>query len=236
MANCKALLNSLAFCSSCQSSALSLLSTRVLFLLAGHFAHLDVVHAAVTGSCEDQYKLSLSSLLSCMPSLTGCAIQHSVDFHTSGWLSVLPLVHHHFDLSAQQFCDALCLCYHHLLSLMPASYDGCGGDLSLTHALDCYNGDLITQRHNEIRDSLGDRAAMGYWDVFHEPVVCDGIGDSPALIADLGIRGVWIPQAKALFDVRVTDLMLLPMLVGLCLQFYPVLSYAMPLLLLLLYL
>ena len=26
-----------------------------------------------------------------------------------------------------------------------------------------------------------------------------------ALIADLGIRGVWIPRAEALFDVRVTD-------------------------------
>ena len=28
---------------------------------------------------------------------------------------------------------------------------------------------------------------------------------SPALIADLGVRGVWTPQAEALFDVRVTD-------------------------------
>ena len=29
--------------------------------------------------------------------------------------------------------------------------------------------------------------------------------DSPALIADLGVRGVWILQAEALIDVRVTD-------------------------------
>ena len=27
----------------------------------------------------------------------------------------------------------------------------------------------------------------------------------PALIADLGVRGVWIPQGEALFDVRVVD-------------------------------
>ena len=32
--------------------------------------------------------------------------------------------------------------------------------------------------------------------------MCNGIGDSPVLIADLGI---WIPQAEALFDVQVTD-------------------------------
>ena len=33
----------------------------------------------------------------------------------------------------------------------------------------------------------------------------DGTGNSSALIADLGVRGVWIPQAEALFDVRVAD-------------------------------
>ena len=112
-----------------------LLSTRALFLLADHFVHLHVVHAAVTRSHENPYKLSLSSLLSCMPSLTGCAVHHAVDLHTPGWLNVLPLIRHHFELSAQQFFDALCLSYHHSLSLTPASCDGCGGDFSLTHAL-----------------------------------------------------------------------------------------------------
>ena len=29
--------------------------------------------------------------------------------------------------------------------------------------------------------------------------------DSPGLIADLGVRGVWIQQGEALFDVRVAD-------------------------------
>ena len=35
--------------------------------------------------------------------------------------------------------------------------------------------------------------------------MCDGDDSSPALIADLEVRGVWISQAEALFDVRVTD-------------------------------
>ena len=88
---------------------------------------------------------------------------------------------------------------------MPASCDGCGGDFSLTHALDCCKGGLVTLRHNEVRDALGDLAVLGYREVVREPIVCDGDNDSPALIADLGVRGVWIPQGEALFDVRVVD-------------------------------
>ena len=64
---------------------------------------------------------------------------------------------------------------------------------------------MVTQHHNEVRDALGDLAALGYREVVREPVVCDGNEVSPALIADLGVRGVWIPQAEALFDVRVAD-------------------------------
>jgi len=85
-------------------------------------------------------------------------------------------LHHHFDLSAQQFRDALCLCYHHPLSLIPASCDGCGEDFSLTHVLDCRKGGLVTQRHNEVRDALGDLAALGYSEVVREPIVCDENG------------------------------------------------------------
>ena len=33
--------------------------------------------------------------------------------------------------------------------------------------------------------------------------MCDG---DDALIADLGVREIWVPQAEALSDVRVTDM------------------------------
>jgi len=64
---------------------------------------------------------------------------------------------------------------------------------------------LFTQCHNEVRDALGDLAALGYSEVVREPIVCDGNEISLALIADLGVRGVWIPQVEALFDVRVAN-------------------------------
>ena len=53
---------------------------------------------------------------------------------------------------------------------MPASCDGCGEVFSLTHALDCCKGGLITQCHNEIREALGDLAALRYREVVCEPI------------------------------------------------------------------
>ncbi len=40
-----------------------------------------------------------------------------------------------------------------------------------------------------------------------EPVVQEGniSQGEPALVADLGVRGVWEPQTEALFDIRVVD-------------------------------
>jgi len=89
--------------------------------------------------------------------------------------------------------------------LIPASCDGCREDFGLTHAFDCHKGGLVTQCHNEVRDALGDLAALGYSEIVCEPVVCNGNEVSPALFADLGVRGVWILQAESLFDGRVAD-------------------------------
>ena len=48
---------------------------------------------------------------------------------------------------------------------------GCGGDFSLTHALDCRKGGLVIQHHNEVRNVLGDLAALRYREVVCEPVL-----------------------------------------------------------------
>ena len=47
-------------------------------------------------------------------------------------------------------------------------------------------GRLVTQRHNEVGDALGDLAALAYNHVICEPIVCEGSDTVPALIADLG--------------------------------------------------
>ena len=54
---------------------------------------------------------------------------------------------------------------------MPANCDGCGAATSLEHALDCKKGGLVTQRHNEVRNVIGDLASVVFKEVVKEPVV-----------------------------------------------------------------
>jgi len=114
---------------------------------------------------------------------------------------VLPLACHQFDFFSQQFRDALSLHCHRPLATMPASCDGCGSRFCLSHSLDCRKEGLVTQRFNEVGDALGDLAALAYKDTICESGVCKDDDGAPVLIADLGVRGVWLPQIEALFDV-----------------------------------
>ena len=77
----------------------------------------------------------------------------------------------------------------------------------MQHALDCKTGGLVIQRHNEVRDCLGDMAAQVWSQVVREPIVkeAESKADGPGLRADLGIRGVWTPQVEALFNIKVID-------------------------------
>ena len=90
---------------------------------------------------------------------------------------------------------------------IPATCDGCGALFDLVHALDCKKGGLVTQHHNKVRDALGDIAALAFKEVTREPVVreADETRGISALVGDLGVRGVWQPQAEALFDIHVVD-------------------------------
>ena len=144
-----------------------------------------------------------------MTSLSGDkkrAVKRAVDSKASIWLTVIPVSHHHFDLSPTEFRDALALRYQPFLKV-PTECDGCSDKFTFQHALDCRKGRLVTQRHNEVRDAFGDLASIAFKDVIREPVVqeADNARGIPALIADLGIRGIWQPQTEALFDIRVVD-------------------------------
>ena len=112
----------------------------------------------------------------------------------------------HFDLSAQEFRDALAIRYRKPLLNLPPKCDGCGAPSSLDHFLICRRGGFVVQRHNEIRDAIGDLAALAWGQVRQETVVIEAEDQqSETLIADLCVREVWLPQAEALFDIRVVD-------------------------------
>ena len=127
----------------------------------------------------------LQSLLATFDSKTRRAITRSVGSKSSSWLTVLPITRHQFDLSAAEFHDSLALRCHR--PLFPANCDGCGDVFNLTHALDCRKGGLVTQRHNEVRDAIGDLASLVYKEVMREPIVQEA-NDAcgiPSLVADL---------------------------------------------------
>ena len=89
--------------------------------------------------------------------------------------------------------------------MMSSCYDVCGLAFNLSHALGCRKGELVNQHNNEMRDTLGDLTTSAYRDVVRESIVQNGDDIAPALITDLGNRGVWLPQIEALYDISVTD-------------------------------
>ena len=177
------------------------------FSVQTHNEKLAGAHAKLRGEQKTSDEAKLNAALKPMDAKKKRAIKRAVEGKTSNWLTVLPVARHHFDLSPTEFRDALTLRYHRPSLRMPAQCDGCGATFSLEHALDCKKGGLVTQRHNEVRDALGDIAAMAYREVTKEPIVRepDEARNLPALVADLGVRGVWQPQTEALFDIRVID-------------------------------
>ena len=162
-----------------------------IFSVESHLNRLNDVRSAFSQNQQSHDSEVLDDLLGLLSPGQRRAVVRSIEGKTSGWLGVLPLACHHFDLSEVEFRDALALRYHRPLLRMSSQCDGCGAPFSLTHALDCRKGGLVTQRHNEIRDALGDLAAMGFKEVLREPVVreSDDTLGIPALIADLSVEG-----------------------------------------------
>ena len=83
--------------------------------------------------------------------------------------------------------------------------DGYRVPFNIEHALDCRFGSLVTHRHDEVLNAVGDLASLIWTPVVKEPVVHDGSAGADTLIADLCVCGLWEPQTEALFDIRVVD-------------------------------
>ena len=172
-----------------------------------HLESLTTVRKMSTKAKEDDFILKFESIIPSFSPDRQRALRRSTNGKTSTWLNVLPLQNYHFDLSPLQFRDGLTICYLRDLPCLPPRCDGCGTALTLQHALDCKKGGLVIQRHNEIRDCIGDIASQVWTHVIKEPVVreADANNADGGLRLDLGISWVRQPQVEARFDVKVVD-------------------------------
>ena len=81
---------------------------------------------------------------------------------TGAWFTVVPSTVNGTELGAQEWRDALFLRYRLELPDLPSHCDGCDTKFSISHALDCKKGGLVTARHNEIRDGVADLAGKAF--------------------------------------------------------------------------
>ena len=79
------------------------------FCLTTHLDHIARVFQDAARRHDGYIQSVLTSVFVSLPFQACSTIRRAIDFQTSGWLTVFTLVCHQFDLSPQQFCDALTL-------------------------------------------------------------------------------------------------------------------------------
>ena len=84
----------------------------------------------------------------------------------------MPLESHHFDLSPQEFWDALVLHYKKPLIDLSPFCDVCGAPFTVEHALDCHVGGLVGQLHYEVGDAVGDLASLAWGQMTIRSLLC----------------------------------------------------------------
>ena len=190
---------------SCAAHLIDAVKGLSVFDISEHMQVIRNSKQSQSLQCRERDEQTFNSILGLVCDTKRRVIKRAVDWKTSGWLTIMPLSCHHFDLSPNEFRDALCLRYNRSLVRMPMLCDGCENPSSVQHALDCRKGGLVIKRHNEIRDILGDICSLVTKNVVKEPIVRDASDTESGLIADLGIRGLWEPQVDALVDITVVD-------------------------------
>ena len=95
---------------------------------------------------------------------------------TGAWLTVLPSTVNRTELGAQEWRDSLFLWYGLDPPDLPKYYDGCQARFSISHALDCKKGGLVTARYTELCDRVADLAGKAFnpSHVRNDPLIYSG--------------------------------------------------------------
>ncbi|MEM7495956.1 MAG: hypothetical protein AAF471_07510, partial [Myxococcota bacterium] len=135
---------------------------------------------------------------------------------TGAWLTTAPNAQNGTLLSAEEFRDNARLRFGKKLQFLPEKCDGCGAPFTLSHALTCKKGGLITIRHNDVCHEWQTlcKKAINPSAVRNEPQIHGCVtqaGDNadeqakPELRGDASVWGFWKRGNMAIFDVRITD-------------------------------
>ena len=186
-------------------------------ILSDHIAPLDIdAHAENSKNVARKWKVTedkrnieeVENLIKRLPQEKADLKQHltRITSHKcSSWLSANPWEDVFFSLTADEFRDSMACRYGKSPKGLQAWCDGCGECFNMNHALNCKNGGLVYQRHNELRDENCDlNKKAGFSQVISEPIVKEagnnGLGE---LRGDWSVRGFWVPQRVAVFDTRI---------------------------------
>ena len=129
---------------------------------------------------------------------------------SSSWLTTLPLRSENFVLNKREFFDAVSIRYRWQLKRMP-NLCSCGKPFDVDHAMSCFKGGFIHQRHDQMRDMIAQLMSDIYKDVQIEPHLTPLTGEhllkrsieNDEARLDISARSFWIRGQKAYFDVRV---------------------------------
>ena len=97
------------------------------------------------------------------------------------WISVLLSTVNGTELGAKEWRDSFFLRYGIDPPDLPPHCDGCGASFLICHTLDCKNGGLITDRHNELRDEVANLTGKAFTPAH--------VHDDPTFFIGRAVRG-----------------------------------------------
>ena len=157
-------------------------------------------------------KVNIAEIDSRLHEETRRLVKQARDKGASSWLNALPIEEMAFNLSKEEFRDALRLRYGLRLDNLPTNCP-CGQPFNVTHALSCKKGGFVNERHDNIRDLLTSLLARVCVDVEVEPHLATlstetftkkTANTSDEARLDIKAKSFWQRGQTAFFDVRVT--------------------------------
>ena len=133
---------------------------QAVFRTSDHTACLRGRRLTVRHRGEKRAEVVLTAQLEGPLVLQACQMRRAAK--TGAWITVLLSTVNGTDLGAQEWRDALFLSYGLEPPDLPMHCDGCVARFTISHALDCKKGSLVTACHNEFRDGVAYLAGKAF--------------------------------------------------------------------------